>query len=88
MPEDFRVKRGEDADYELKQVPGYKPKFTNVPLKIETLEIELPEEDYKEVQEQIRLGLRDDDEDAVRTAVMEWYLMNRTKRHPILVGLL
>jgi len=86
-PKDYRVKRGKDADYELKQVPGYEPKFISIPLKIETLEIELPEEDYKVVQEQKALGLRDDDEDAVRTAVMEWYLTHRTRRHPILVGL-
>ena len=82
-PKDFHVKRGEDADFELKQVPGYEPKFINFPLKIETLEIELPEEDYEQVKKQKELGLRDDDEDAVRTAVMEWYLTNRRRRHPI-----
>lgn len=86
-PKDFRVKRGEDKDYELKQVPGYEPKFTNVPLKIETLEIELPEEDYKHVQEQITRGLRDDDDDAVRSGVLSWYVNNRTRVHPIIPGL-
>lgn len=83
-PKDFHVKRGEDADYELKQVPGYKPQFNDFPIRVETLEIELPEEDYAQVQKQIARGLREDDEDAVRTAVIEWYTTNRTRRHPIL----
>jgi uncharacterized protein YcgI (DUF1989 family) len=82
-PKDFRVKRGEDRDYEIKKVPGYKPKFINFPQKVETLEIELTEEDYEQVQKQIAHGLRDDEDDAVRTAVMEWYLKNRTKLHPL-----
>jgi uncharacterized protein YcgI (DUF1989 family) len=83
-PKDFRVRRGEDVDYELKQVPGYKPQFINYPITVQTLEIELPEEDYEQVKKQVAAGLRDDDEDAVRTAVIEWYCANRTSRHPIL----
>ncbi len=82
-PKDFRVKRGEDADYEIKQVPGYEPEFINFPQKVQTLEVELTEEDYDQVQRQIARGLRDDADDAVRTAVMEWYLANKTKRHPL-----
>ena len=78
------MKRGEDADFELKQVPGYKPQFINYPLKVETLEIELLEEDFEQVKKQIAIGIRDDAEDAVRTAVMEWYCANRTSSHPIL----
>ena len=82
-PKDFRVKRGEDADYELKQVPGYEPKFSNFPIKIETLEIELTEKDYEQVQKQVAAGIREDDEDAVRTAIIEWYRGNRMRHHPI-----
>jgi len=82
-PKDFHVKRGEDKDFELKQVPGYKPQFNDYPIRIETLEIELPEEDYEQVKKQIAAGIRDDDEDAVRTAVIEWYCANRRRRHPI-----
>lgn len=82
-PKDFRVKRGEDADYELKQVPGYEPKFNDFPIKIETLEIELTEENYEEVKKQVAAGIREDDEDAVRTAVIEWCRGNRTRHHPI-----
>ena len=82
-PKDFRVKRGEDADYELKQVLGYEPKFSNFPIKNVTLEIELTEKDYEQVQKQVSAGIREDDEDAVRTAVIEWYRGNRVRHHPI-----
>jgi uncharacterized protein YcgI (DUF1989 family) len=82
-PKDYRVRIGKDEDYEIKKNPGYVPKFINFPQKVQTLEVELPDEDYEQVQKQVELGLRDDDDDAVSTAVMEWYLKNRTKRHPI-----
>ncbi len=82
-PKDFHVTRGEDADFVLKQTPGYKPQFNDYPLRITEMEIELPQEDYEQVKKQIALGIRDDDEDAVRTAVIEWYCANRMQHHPM-----
>ena len=82
-PKDFHVTRGEDADFVLKQTPGYKPQFNDYPIEITEMEIELPEEDYEQVKKQIALGLRGSDEDAVRTAVIEWYCANRRLHHPI-----
>ena len=82
-PKDFHVTRGEDTDFVLKQTPGYKPQFHDYPIEITEMEIELPEEDYEQVKKQIALGLRGNDEDAVRTAVIEWYCANRRRHHPI-----
>lgn len=80
---DFLLTRGEDKDFEIKKLPGYKPQYTNFPLEISTIEVELNKEDYEQIQKQVEHGLRDDAEDALRTAVLEWYLKNRTKRHPL-----
>jgi len=73
---DFRVKEIR-TERELKAVPGYEPKFVNFPLRIQEVTIEMAEKDYEQVQRLKVRGLGDDDEDAVRSAVMEWCNKNR-----------
>lgn len=74
--EDFRIKEIR-TERELKPIPGYKPNFINFPLKIQEITIELTEQDYEQVQRLKMRGLGEDDEDAVRSTVMEWCNKNR-----------
>ena len=75
--EDFRVKEIR-TERELKPTPGYEPKFVNFPLKFEEFIIELTDEDMEQINFLKLRGLGVDDEDAVRSAVMSWYIKNRT----------
>ncbi len=61
---------------ELEPVPGYQPHFKNFPLKISEFSVELTDEDYHNLQILKQMGLGDDDEDAIRSAVIEWYVTN------------
>lgn len=61
---------------ELTPVPGYKPKFKNYPLQIHEFNVELTDDDYQSLQRLKEMGLGDDDEDALRSAVIEWYISN------------
>ena len=74
--DDFRIKEIR-TERELKPIPGYKPRFINFPLKVQDVPIELTDEDYQNVQHLKMRGLGEDDEDAVRSAVLEWYNNNR-----------
>ena len=74
--EDFRVKDIR-TERELKPIPRYEPHFVRYPLKIYSFNIELSEEDYKQVKYLQLRDLGEDDEDAVRSAVMTWYTRNR-----------
>ena len=74
----IRTKRG------LTPVPGYAPRFKNYPLEIHEFTIELTDEDYRNLQILKQMGLGDDDEDALRSAVIEWYVNNyNTDNSPI-----
>ena len=69
---------------ELTPVPGYKPQFKNYPLEIHKFAVELTDEDYRNLQKLKGMGLGDDDEDAIRSAVIEWYVNNyNTDNSPI-----
>ena len=74
--DDFRIKEIR-TERELKPIPGYKPHFINFPFKVQEVAIELTDEDYQNVQHLKMRGLGEDDEDAVRSAVLEWYNKNR-----------
>lgn len=63
---------------ELTPIKGYEPHFINFPLKRQEFTIELTDEEDKQVQHLKWLGLGEDDEDAVRSAVMEWYDGNQS----------
>ena len=78
---DFRIKEIRN-DRELKPTPGYVPHFINFPIKIQKITIELTEEDYRSIQRLKEQGLGEDDEDAVRSSVMDWYLNNRCNKYP------
>ena len=82
--DDFRVK---DIRTELELVsdPSYDPRFINYPLKFHDLEVELPAEDYEQVRRLVAVGMADDDEEAIRSAVMQWYLRNRSEPNPFTV---
>jgi len=62
----------------LKRDPDYKPQFVNYPLQIEELDIDLDDEDMRQLKRLTARGLADDAEDAVRSGAMTWYTKNRT----------
>lgn len=76
--ENFHVKDIR-TDRELKAIPGYEPNFVNFPLKIREVAIELTDADYEQVQRLRIRGLAEDDEDAIRWAVMEWCNKNHVR---------
>lgn len=76
--EDFRIKEIR-CERELKPIPAYKPNFINYPLEIHGITVELTDADYKQVQRLKWRGLGVDDEDAIRSAVMDWCYKNRVK---------
>ncbi len=75
---DFHIKEIR-SERELTPISGYKPNFINYPLKIHEFTIELTDEDYKQVQRLKWRGLGVDDEDAIRSAVMEWCDTNNVR---------
>jgi len=77
--ESFRIKDVQ-VERELKPIPGYEPNFINFPLKIQEITIELTDEDYRQIQNLKMWGLGKDDEDAVRSAVLEWHNNNRARK--------
>ena len=70
--EDFHIKEIR-CERELRPIPGYKPNFSNYPLQIQEVTIELTDEDCEQIRSLKSRGLGEDDEDAVRSAVFEWY---------------
>ena len=76
--EDFHIKEIR-CERELKPIQGYKPNFINYPLEIREFTIELTEEDRKNVESLKWHGLGVDDEDAIRSAVMEWCSNNNIR---------
>lgn len=81
-PEDFHVKH-KVTDRECKKVAGYKPQFKRYPLKFQEVQTEIAAKDREQLERLIKAGRRDDIEDAVRSAVIEWYNKNRTRHHPL-----
>lgn len=73
---DFHIKEIR-CERELKPTPGYKPKFINYPLKIHSFTVNLTEEEYDQVQRLKKLGLGEDDEEVMRTIVMDWCEKNQ-----------
>ncbi len=80
-PDQYHV-QGIKLDRELTRDPNYKPQFVNFPLKKQELEVELTADDYAQVERLKAKALVDDDEDAVRTMVMSWYVRNRSQPSP------
>jgi uncharacterized protein YcgI (DUF1989 family) len=64
------------TERELQPIIGYQPHFKNFPLNIREFSIELTDEDYLNLQKLKYMGLGHDDEDALRSAVIEWYTNN------------
>lgn len=85
-PKDFRIRRGEDHEYAINPEPdpAYEPDFVYWPQKEVVVDCELSADEYAAVRTMVESKRRDDDEDAVRRGVMEWYLMNRTTSHPLM----
>lgn len=77
---------GATADYAIDPTPdpSYEPNYVYWPQKEVEIECELSPAQYAAVRTLVESHRRDDDEDAVRRAVMEWYLMNRTNPHPLM----
>lgn len=62
------------TERELRIVSNYQPHFKNYPLEIHEFFVELTNEDYHNLQKLKKMGLGDDDEDVLRSAVIEWYI--------------
>lgn len=80
-PDQYHV-QGIKIDRELTRDPDYEPQFVNFPLETRELEIELTADDYAQVERLKAKALVDDDQDAVRTMVMSWYVRNRSQPNP------
>lgn len=78
---DYRVKTIR-TERELTADPNYKPEFVNFPLKMHEIEVELTEDDYRQIQRLKAKGLALNDEDAIRSLVLAWHLKNRFQRSP------
>jgi len=78
-----RIPEGSATDRELRRVPHYQPHFINFPLKFEEVEVELGDEDYKLIQRLKEADGWNTDEEAIRAAVMGWYVNNRLSQHPL-----
>ncbi|MBE3142776.1 MAG: urea carboxylase-associated family protein [Planctomycetes bacterium] len=79
--ESFRVKDIK-TERELKPTAGYKPQFVNFPIKIQEIEIELTDEDYRQIKCLKMRGFAEDDEDAVRSVIFSWFARHRTGHSP------
>lgn len=78
-------------DYKLKEIrtqrelasdPNYVPAFIKFPLKTRGVQVRLSEKDLRDLHRLKETGIGADDEDAIRTAVMEWYAENRVRPNP------
>jgi uncharacterized protein YcgI (DUF1989 family) len=76
-PNQFRVSEIRTAR-ELTPTPEFEHQFVNTPMEIESFDVELDVEDWKNLETFIRRGHALDPEDAFRSAVMTWYTRNRT----------
>lgn len=72
----FRVKEIR-TERELRPIPDFKPNFINFPLRIQEVGVELSSVEYQQVQLLKMQGLGEDDEDVIRSVVMEWCSKNR-----------
>jgi hypothetical protein len=72
----FRVKQIK-ADRELKPVAGYKPNYTNFPIKVEDIDVPLSEAELAAVKKLQAEGFGYDLSDVVRKGFMLWYNANR-----------
>ncbi|WP_415394528.1 DUF1989 domain-containing protein (plasmid) [Rhodococcus globerulus] len=84
--QDFPISAGGPSDYGINPTPApdYVPDYFYWPQKEIEVDCELSAAVYAAVRTLVESNKRDDDEDAVRRGVMEWYLMNRTKSHPLM----
>jgi uncharacterized protein YcgI (DUF1989 family) len=67
------------ATRELKRDPDYKPNFINYPLQSTTVEVELSEREYEQLQ-RLRFADYQGDDEILREAVMRWVFRNLTRR--------
>ncbi len=73
-PEQFRVKQIR-SERELARDEGYQPDFTNVPLEVTEVEVELSDEDAALLDELVASGVAgDDDGDALRYVFHSWWI--------------
>jgi uncharacterized protein YcgI (DUF1989 family) len=76
-PDQFRIKDIK-TDRDLTATDKFVPKFTLCPVPVETVTVQLSESDKKNLAKLVKRGFGEDDEDALRSAVMTWYTRNRT----------
>jgi uncharacterized protein YcgI (DUF1989 family) len=75
-PADFRQSKIK-ADRELRCDPTYTPQFTNVPIRVEDVGVELSDEEYALLQELKATGLYGPtDGDALRYIAFSWWIEN------------
>jgi len=69
--ENFRVKQIK-PDRELKRIPGFKPKFINYPIKLESISLDITEQEYSVLETLVSKGVGKNPGDALRRVVMTW----------------
>lgn len=72
-PADFKVAQIR-TERELRKDPAYQPRFTNVPIRVERLQIELSPDEYASLRATgLRLYYGDNDGDALRDVLFSWW---------------
>ena len=79
--DEFLVKKIK-TDRPLEADPDYQPAFLDHPMPVHELSISLTARDMAAVDARVRAGLADDREDAIRSAVIAWYMDNRAIEFP------
>ncbi|MFT7476278.1 MAG: hypothetical protein ACI81L_003227 [Verrucomicrobiales bacterium] len=79
--DEYRI-QGIKTDRELVRDPDFEPQFPNFPLQFENFEVELTAEDRKDVDRMKAMGKADDDEDAIRSGVFDWFTTFNTEPSP------
>lgn len=80
-PDQYRIKEIKTTR-ELTRDPNYEPQFVNYPLRFEDIEVELTQEDRRDLERMKALGKADNDGDGIRYAVFTWYTANRSEPSP------
>ena len=80
-PDQYRIKDIK-ATRELTRDPDYEPQFVNYPLRFEDIEVQLTQEDRRDLERMKALGKAENDGDGIRYAVFTWYTATRSEPNP------
>jgi hypothetical protein len=80
-PDQYRIKEIK-VTRELTRDPDYQPQFVNYPLNFEDIDVDLTEEDRRDLERLKTLLNVEDDDEAIRYAVFTWYKANFSEPNP------